>query len=421
MTKVLQWRKWMGWSAPVLILVSGALIFALLVATRPEPGGRPPAEPHWVVSTQTAEVGAHAPLVSVNGYVESPSTVTVKSAVEADVVQVPVRGGQLVERGDLLVKLDESELRDVLRQRQAELDELEATLSQERREVAANRQDLSIERELLEIDERRVSRLERLLDDEAASPSDLDDAQESLARRRQAVSRAQEAVDNSAARIQAAEARRDAAQAARDQARRDVKRSTIEAPFKGRISQLEVAAGGRVTPGASLVELYDTSELEVRARIPSPRLDSLRRALDGGLEVGGRAYLDGAVYPVRLVRFAGRSQRDQGGVEAVFALEGRHGDIPLGRFATLELEMPMEPQSLVLPYEALYDLERIFVVAADNRLQEVEVQRLGQARLSDGRRGALVRAPQLEEGAEIVTTQIPQATDGLRVRVREEY
>nr|WP_242469214.1 HlyD family efflux transporter periplasmic adaptor subunit [Halorhodospira halochloris] len=264
-----------------------------------------------------------------------------------------------------------------------------------------------------------------MVDDEAASPSELDDAQEAKERRRQAVTRAQQAVDDGEARIQAAEARRDAAEAARDQARRDVERSSIKSPFRGRISGVEVAAGDRVTPGSSLVEIYDTGDLEVQARIPSPRLGSLQRALAGGVEVAGRAYIDGVTKQVELDRFAGRSPRDQGGVEALFALEGRHDDVALDRFATIELELPVEPQSLVLPYEALYDMDRIFVVGEDDRLREVEVQRLGEAKLAgspEGRqRGALVRVPQLEPGAEIVTTQIPQATDGLRVRVREEH
>ncbi|MCG5547965.1 efflux RND transporter periplasmic adaptor subunit [Halorhodospira halochloris] len=424
MIKGLRWRYWLGWGLPVIVLAGGVIIFVLLVATRPQPVEREPAEPHWVVTTTTAEPAAHKPLLRIYGYVVSPSAVTVKSAVEADVKDVPARDGSLIKRDGLLVELDDGELRDVLRQRQAELDELEADLRQERRAVAADGDDLSAEKKLLEIDKRRVSRLERLVDDEAASPSELDDAQEAKERRRQAVTRAQQAVDDGEARIQAAEARRDAAEAARDQARRDVERSSIKSPFRGRISGVEVAAGDRVTPGSSLVEIYDTGDLEVQARIPSPRLGSLQRALAGGVEVAGRAHIDGVTKRVELDRFAGRSPRDQGGVEALFALEGRHDDVALDRFATIELELPVEPQSLVLPYEALYDMDRIFVVGEDDRLREVEVQRLGEANLAgspEGRqRGALVRVPQLEPGAEIVTTQIPQATDGLRVRVREE-
>lgn len=415
----LQWRKWWGWSAPLVILTGGALVFALLVATRPEAVERSPVESHWVVTTQAADPGLHAPLVKVFGYVESPSTVTVKSAVEADVLEVAVRDGQHVARGEMLVKLDDRELRDVLRQRQAELDELEAELRKQRREVEADRADLAAERRLLEIDERRVSRLQRLLEDEAASPADLDDAKEALQRQRQAVIRARQAVDNAQAQIEAAEARRDSAQAARDKARRDVARTTIKAPFEGRISQVEVAAGGRVSPGAKLVELYDTSDLEVRARIPSSRLGGVQRALAGGVEVSGRALIDGQLKPARLDRFAGHSPRDQGGVEAIFALKGRHADVALDRFASIEMELAPEPQSMVLPYEALYGMERVFVVGADNRLREIDVQRLGEARLSNGQRGALVRAPELESGARIVTTQIPQASDGLRVRVQE--
>ncbi|MBK1726508.1 biotin/lipoyl-binding protein [Halorhodospira neutriphila] len=413
-------RKGLQLALSIGVLAAGAGVFTLLAVTQPAPPAGQATEPSWVVTTERAEPGLHTPLVRLYGHVESPSAATLRAAVEADVEAVPARDGQLVDRGELLVRLDDAELRDVLAQRQAELDELEAALAQERRAVEADREDLAAEQSLLEIERRRVSRLERLLADDAASPSQLDDAREERVRQRQAVIQAQERVDTAEQRLAIAEARRDAAEAARDQARRDVQRSEVRAPVSGRISGVEVGPGDRVRPGDSLVSLYDTGELEIRAQVPGSRIGALERAQAGGLEVTGTARVDGEALQVRLDRLAGRSEAEQGGVEAIFAVAGTHSGVALGRFAEIDMALPPEPNTLVVPYKALYGRDRVYRVDAEQRLEPVAVRYLGEARRPDGSRGALIRAPGLEAGAPIVTTQIPQATDGLRVRIEGE-
>ncbi|MFW6380337.1 MAG: efflux RND transporter periplasmic adaptor subunit [Halorhodospira sp.] len=417
-------RKAWGWAAPLAVLAVAVLVFVLLAWSRPEPPAEEPAEPSWVVATQRAEPSAHQPLLRLFGYVESPSTATLKAAVAADVVEVSARDGRTVAEDERLVRLDDEELQDTLRQRQAELAEQEAALAQERRAVAADREDLEAEEALLAIEQRRVERLRELRSDGSASSSELDDAEAARERQRQTVIRAREAVDNAEQRLAAAEARRDAAEAARDQAQRDVRRTEIRAPFTGRISGVEVGPGDRVRSGDALVELYDTGKLEIRVQVPTTRIGALQRVRAAGAEVSGQAHVDGETLTLTLDRLSGRSQREQGGIEALFRIQGRHDGVAIGRFAEVMVALPPEPDSLVIPYEALYGSDRIYRVETgeqgDERLRGVTVERLGEARLPDGRRGALIRAPGLEPGSEIVTTQIPQATDGLRVQVQEE-
>lgn len=416
-------RKGWGLAAPVVVLAAAVLVFMLLAWSRPDPPAEEPTEPAWMVATERAEPGAHQPVLRLFGYVESPSAVTLKAAVEADVAEVPARDGSTVAADGLLVRLEDGDLRDTLRQREADLAEAQAELAQERRAVEADREELDVEEELLAIERRRVARIEELLAEDASSPSQLDDAKEARARQRQTVIRAREKVANAEQRLAAAEARRNAAEAARDEARRDLRRAEVRAPFDGRISGVEVGPGDRVGPGDELVSLYDTGELEIRAQVPTKRIGALYRARAAGAEVAGQARVDGRALPVTLDRFAGRSEQEQGGVEALLRVEGRHDQVALGRFAEVSLALPAEPDTLVVPYEALYGTDRIYVVVDDGdarRLRSVDVERLGEARRADGRRGALIRAPAVEAGAEIVTTQIPQATDGLRVRVQEE-
>lgn len=404
---------------PVVILAVAAAGVAVLVLTRPEEPGVPPEEPEWPVAAETVEPGLHQPRLTLYGHVETPRVTTLTAAVEADVQAVPVQDGQRVAAGERLVELDRSDLESTLQAREAELAELEAALVEERLAVASAARELEAEEQRLELARRRVNRLERLRADDGASEAEVDEAREALEQQRLAVIGRQQAVDAGEARIDAAEARRDRARAERDLARRNLARARVEAPFEGRINAVEVSPGERVSPGGPLVTLYDTAALEVRAHLPASRLGAVRRALATGAVLDARARVDGREHDASLTRLAGESGRDEGGQAGLFALEGRHDDVPLNRFAEVVLRLPPEPQTVVVPYEALYGRDRIYRIEG-GQLEELRAHRLGEADRPDGRRGALLRVPGLEAGDRILTTQVPRAVDGLRVRVQEE-
>ena len=54
---------------------------------------------------------------------------------------------------------------------------------------------------------------------------------------------------------------------------------------------------------------------------------------------------------------------------------------------------------------------------AENRMRAVRVQRVGETDDAEGRARVLVTAPGLVDGTAVVTTQLPNALDGLLVSV----
>ncbi len=58
----------------------------------------------------------------------------------------------------------------------------------------------------------------------------------------------------------------------------------------------------------------------------------------------------------------------------------------------------------------------IYEVVEDDRLQGITVERIGDHRASDGAYRVLVRGDGLRPGSRIITTQLPKASDGLRVQ-----
>jgi hypothetical protein len=72
-----------------------------------------------------------------------------------------------------------------------------------------------------------------------------------------------------------------------------------------------------------------------------------------------------------------------------------------------------------LPFEALYGLKRVYRLDG-GRLVTVDVERVGELRLPDGSVQVLVRSPDLHPGDQVVTTQLPNAVNGLRVKLAEQ-
>ena len=403
-------------AVPFIFVGLAALLVFALIATRPDTTPAPAEERRWPIEVVAVDRGAYAPILRLQGFIESPRAATLRAAVEGDVDEVPVREGDLVAAGDGLVLLEREELELVLRERRAEVSDLEAQLALERQRIAADREDLRSEERLLAIAEREIERVENLATEAFTSQADLDQARRGLEQQLLAVNARRLAVAGADARLEQMQARLDRAQALAARAQLDLDRGTIRAPFAGRVAEVRVAPGDRVAPGETVLSLYDTDALEIRATVMSSHVPRVRMALRTGA-LNAVADVDGSRVTVHLDRLAGRSDPGQGGVDALFSVEPG-ADLLLGRFASLELELPPEPDSFLLPFEALYETNRIYRVREDDQVMEaVAIRRVGEARMADGRRGVLVQAPGLENGERVVTTQLPQAMEGLRVRV----
>ena len=405
---------------PLAILGIGAAILAAMVLTRPEPPARSEDERVWRVEARTVQPRPISPTLTLYGRLESPRASTLSAGVTADVEAVPVREGRSVAAGDELVALDRSDLAATVEQRRADLAEAEAQLAEARVTHKANKRALTHQRELVGIAERGVERAERLADKDVASPEQVDSAQQALEQAQLALNRERREVESFNARIDRLKAQKKRARAQLEQAKRDLARTRITAPYAGRITGVEVAPGDRVRPGDPLVGMYDTSALEVRATIPGPRAAAVRRALASDEGVTAEVRVDGRTLAARLDRLGGRSPEGASGVEGLFRIQGEAPEgLALGRFAEVLAELPPRPGLVAVPPAALYEQDRIYVVR-DGRLAALTVERVGQKAVAGGPGRLLLRAEGLRSGDRVVTTQLPNASEGLRVRVADE-
>lgn len=404
---------------PLLLLVAGGAGFAALEATRPASEPVTAEERVWLVNAQTAQPASRTPTVVLFASVSSPRLASLSAAVTADVLEVAALEGQRVAAGELLLRLDgrDAELERV--QREAEIADIRAQIESERQRHQLDRELLANERSLLELSERAVQRAEELASNRAGSRSQLDEARQAAERQRISLAERRFAVREHTSRLAQLEARLARAVALARKAALDESRTMVTAPFDGRVTSVEVSPGDRVRAGDVLLSMYDVNRVELRAQLPSRLLEQVRAAMDGAQTLLATAQVDGVAVSARLDRLAAQVQRGSGGIDALFRIDGDTAQLPIGRTVELELELLPVPDVVALPLEALYGTDRVFLLE-EGRLREVAVQRVGERRSEDGGTQVLLRGEALVDGARVLTTQLPNAIDGLRVRVAGE-
>ena len=269
---------------------------------------------------------------------------------------------------------------------------------------AANQAALAHERELLELAERALQRARDLRERKLGSDAAVDEARQNRRRQLLAVTTRQLDVDEHEARLRQYQARLERARAALTQALLDQERSTISAPFSGFVARVEVAAGDQVKRADTLLALYPSDALEVRAKLPAPYQQELLQSLDAGRTLRATARVGGREITLQLVRVSGEA--DPSGIDGLFRIQHGAELLRLGSMMTLQLQRDPQAGVVAVPYTALYGNDRMYKLV-DDRLQGLTVTALGDYTGAGDQSMLLVKSPQLQAGDQLVTTHLP--------------
>lgn len=416
-------------TVPLLLILGLAIGGAiLLVATKPQAPPPESEEKVWVVATQTAAPARHFPVITLYGRIESARSSRLTSSLSTEVVDILCEEGERVSKGQPLVRLDERDAQLRLKQRSAELTEIRALIASEEHRFDSDRHILESERRLQALAQQEVERAQRLKADKLAAQARIDEAQQVKLRQDIAVAQRQLAVQDHEARLARLQAQLKKAESLQALAKLDVERSLLRAPFDARITQVSTSPGNRTRPGDVLVELYALDALQVRAQIPNAKLATVETALNSGHPLTAQARTGTQQrLALQLTRLAGDIKPGRGGRDGLFELKAPAADLAIGDIVSLQLQLPAVDNSLALPREALYSNNRLYTIS-DGRLKRHRVERLGET--LDNRPGPpldtmpatestnwlLVRSASITPGSLIVTTQLPNAVEGLKVR-----
>jgi HlyD family secretion protein len=254
----------------------GAIAVALAIIpvfTRPGP---------LRVRTTTVERGPIRSLISTNGKVEPIRYFEAHSPAATTVKHLFVKEGDHVRQGQLLLQLDDADLRSQAARAQAQIkaaqaDEADVDTGGTREEMLTLDTQLIKARSARDTAQRNLDAFRRLQQQGAASAGEVKQAEDTL---RQAQADAtlleQKKKDRysrpEVAKVQALGA---GAQAAYDAAEDALRKSSVRAPFDGIVYALPVKQGAYVQPGDLLLQEGNLSQMLVRAFVDEPDIGRL--------------------------------------------------------------------------------------------------------------------------------------------------
>ena len=408
----------------LLIITGGVMCSVAVVATTPKPAPEEVAEKAWSVSAMAVVPMNIAPNLNLFGRVSTPRKAKLTAAVQANVLDVLVDEGQLVAKGDLLIQLDDRDVKLDLMQAQADLDDAQAQRAQMKAQHQADVKKLDYQEQMFDLAQKKTERYQQLRGDQLISAAVLDEA-ESLARQ-QAIALEQQRVVVKTFKHELAKAKAsvDRATVKVEQARLNLERTRIEAPFGGLVSGVEVAPGDRVSVGHALLALIDTKKMEVRAPIASKYIASLSAQMKQQQRVRAWATIDGERIALTLRHLAAEVVSGHSGIDGIFAIDDKDlaaskaNVVVLGRVVNMSLELPAEQNVASVPVQAVYDNQRVYLVE-NERLRGVDVDVVGEYVNDSGDYRVLVRSEALQEGQSLMTTQLSRAMTGLKVALSD--
>ena len=401
---------------PLLILGAAAWGYQQVRSSGSEgPAQAPPSATVPLVSADPVRFVRAVPNIRLYGTVETPALGSLTSAVEADVLAVHALKGDRVEKGTLLVRLDGADIRLRQLQHEAELQEIDAQIESDRIRYETDRASLEAEENLLALIGRSVERAQTLVKSQAGAQSAVDAALQDEQRQQLAIIQRQRSIREFPSRQQQLKARRARIVSVLRQTERDLAHTEILAPFDGRITETMVAAGDRVSRGGRILHLYDESALELRVQVPDSVIPVFQQALDAGARIAGRTTYNGRTIALQLDRLAALVSSGKGGLDTFFRTAG--DTLPtLGTILDVVVDLPAVADAVVLPPDALYDRDRVYVID-DDTLVARQVRFLGTRSSGTGGHRVILDGRDFSAGERVMRTRLPRVVSGMKVQV----
>jgi len=339
--------------APISFLAICLGVAYVMMATKPEPFRRPPAGETMTVRAKRMSSQDFQVVIPSQGIIQARTQSTLIPRVNGEVIWISdsFRSGGFFKQDEPLVRIDPSDYETALSTAEARLLAAEASL-----ELAS----LTHQRNQEVIKENLIPRAE---------------------------------LDLSAANLKVAQSDVQSAQAALGRARRDLERTTIKAPFDGRVLTKSVDIGQGVAPGNQLAEIFATDYAEIRLPLRNDQLDYITLPEAGKLNTGSKSTMLPEVritgkYGTQDANWIGQVVRTQSAydarsrelfviaqIDAPFERESDE-DLPLklNQYVGAEIQGHRLEEVYVIPRSALRNHDEVIIIGADGTISRRSVK-----------------------------------------------
>ncbi|MDE0309687.1 MAG: biotin/lipoyl-binding protein [Acidiferrobacterales bacterium] len=407
-------KRFVKFLIPVVIIAAGVVGFGLLKVEEVQEQPEVQEERAWLVDTQAIEKQTINPSVRLYGRVVTPTFSTLSAIVDGEIIQVNVKSGQSVEAGDVLIRLDSRNLETQLRQAEAELRRVQASIARESQRLVTDQEILEHEKRLLQLANESLERARTLKSRNLIAQADFDSFERAEQQAHLAVTAREAAIREYDSRVAVIEADVERIQASLDKTRLDIEDTVISAPYTGRVTEVLVGVGNQVRNGTQLLSMYDHNNLEVLSMIPNRYVSEIRNSVADGYHPQAAAELDDHVLKLTFDRLGSIVDRGRGGVDAYFGLVTNPLQPELSRSIQLVLTLSPVADAFAIPYRAVFGLDRVYKIEA-GALKSVTIKRHGQV-FRNGTSLVVATSDGLTDGDVLVTTQLTNAIDGLKVK-----
>ncbi len=370
------------------------------------------------VTTAAAITRGLPRFIEATGALAPDEQTDVAPTVGGRVVAVGVDLGSYVQKGQVIVRLDDADARLRVEQSQAQLEQAQAGIRQAEARLGLKPgqrfeptrvAEVGAAKAALDLAEKQLHRFELLIESGDVSRSAYDQQKAQRDQLQQQYEAQLTAAQQNYAAISTARAAAQASAVAVQQSQKGVRDVVIYAPISGYVSERTADLGEYVSTSTKVATIVRTNPMRVRIDIPEQSISNIHPGQSVSVSVSD--------FPER--SFSGTVARISPNVTATSRtltveaeVQNNDGALKPGQFATVRILLPQTTPAILVPSHAVRtegSTSRIFVIK-DGIAQERLVQ-VGQ------QEGELVEVKgNIAEGEAVATGNVEQLSDGLPVK-----
>jgi multidrug efflux pump subunit AcrA (membrane-fusion protein) len=371
-----------------------------------------------VVTTVPAITRSLPRFFEATGSLAGNEQTDVAPAVAGKVITVGVDLGSYVQRGAMLVRLDDRDARIRLEQAQAQVEQAQASVRQAEARIGLRPgqnfdpervAEVGSARVALELAEKQLRRFERLIESGDVSRSSYDQQKAQRDQLQQQYEAALTVARQNYAAVQTARAAVTSARTQIETQRKAISDAVVSAPISGYVADRPADLGEYVTTSTKVATIVSTNPLRMRIDIPEQAISSVQ--VGQGVSVNVSAYPDRA-FSGRVARISPNVTATSRTLTVEAEIDNGDGALKPGQFATVRIQQPASAEAVLVPARAVHtegSSSHLFVIK-NGRAEQRQVQ-LGQAE------GDLVEIRSgVAPDEQVATSNIEQLSDGMAVR-----